>query len=183
MLWHVIYNKKAVRIDGFIARLDGSIDGLTNIENPDKNDYGYREFIENIDAMIMERNTYEFVKKIEPWPYHKPVFVLSTTLRPTMSVHNKITIVKSKPQEIVREVTEQGLPDLYIDGEKTIKSFLNKDLIDVLIIARIPILLGAGISLLGRTNKELTLKHIDTVIYRNGIIKSTYVRDIRPNVT
>lgn len=42
---------------------------------------GYGDFIENIDAIIMRRNTFETVSNFDcPWPYEIPVFVLSNSL-------------------------------------------------------------------------------------------------------
>ena len=37
-------------LDGFIAGKDGDLGWLNEIPNPSKSDYGYAEFIENIDA-------------------------------------------------------------------------------------------------------------------------------------
>jgi dihydrofolate reductase len=44
----------ASSLDGFIAREDGSIDWLFT-----DNDYGYREFYQSVDAVIMGRKTFE----------------------------------------------------------------------------------------------------------------------------
>ena len=44
----------ASSLDGFIAREDGSIDWLFTDD-----DYGYQEFYESVDAVIMGRKTFE----------------------------------------------------------------------------------------------------------------------------
>ena len=67
-------------IDGFIAEVDGGIKWLEEIPNPNKSDFGYSEFIKNIDAVVMGRNTFEKVMTIPGWSYPVPVFVLSTTV-------------------------------------------------------------------------------------------------------
>jgi dihydrofolate reductase len=66
----------ACSLDGFIAKPDGDIDWLINIPNPKNDDYGFSKYIENIDGIIMGRNTFETVVGFPEWSYPKPVFVL-----------------------------------------------------------------------------------------------------------
>ena len=40
-------------LDGFIAGKDGDLGWLNEIPNPSNSDYGYNEFIENIDARAL----------------------------------------------------------------------------------------------------------------------------------
>lgn len=51
----------AISLDGYIARVDGGIDWLFEIPNPEGSDYGYNNFIKNIDAILMGRITFEKV--------------------------------------------------------------------------------------------------------------------------
>src|SRR5258705_13343598 len=71
----------ATSIDGFIAREDESIDWLMDLPNPDKSDYGFSDFMKRIDGIILGRKTYETVLTFGQWPYTKPVFVLSNSLK------------------------------------------------------------------------------------------------------
>ena len=71
----------ATSLDGFIAAKDGSIDWLMEIPNPEGSDFGFAEFFENIDAVVLGRNTFESVLSFGQWPYTKPVFVLSNSLK------------------------------------------------------------------------------------------------------
>jgi dihydrofolate reductase len=41
-------------------------------------DYGYRTFLQTVDAIVMGRLTYEKVRSVERWPYDKPAFVLAS---------------------------------------------------------------------------------------------------------
>ena len=70
----------ATSIDGYIATSGGDIEWLFDQPNPSKGDYGYSEFISNIDALVMGRNTFEKVMTFGEWPYSEKVFVLSSTL-------------------------------------------------------------------------------------------------------
>ena len=164
----------AASVDGFIARKDGSLDWLTKIENPEKTDYGFQAFMDRMDAVVMGRKTFESIENFEPWPYSKPVFVLSGTLNPAEKNKPGVRIMNKSPKELVSDLNRQGLNNLYIDGGKTIQGFLTENLIDELIITRIPILLGSGIPLFGNDNPELKLRHIRTESFQNGLIQSTY---------
>ena len=63
-----------------------------------------------------------------------------------------------------------------IDGGIVVQSFLAADLIDELIVTRIPILLGGGIPLFGELDKPIQLIHKNTEVYDNALIKSHYSR-------
>lgn len=169
---HYVYI--ATSLDGFIARKDGAIDWLTAIDNPEQTDYGYEEFISQIDAIVMGRSTYELAKKITPWPYKKPVYVMSRTLNEITS-GNDVHLTRLQPKELVEQLHAQGLKNLYIDGGKTIQSFLNENLIDEMTITKIPLLLGGGIPLFdSHAGREIRFIHVETVVYKNGLVKSAY---------
>jgi len=167
----------ATSIDGYIAREDGSIDWLMDLPNPEKSDYGFSEFLKRMDGIIIGRKTFETVLGFNPWPYTKPVFVLSTTLKELPDgFSGKAEIVKGELNNIIDSLKKKGISNLYIDGGKTIQSFLKEDLIDEMIITRIPILLGSGIPLFGKNGLELNFEHIDTKIYNNILVRSKYLR-------
>ena len=58
----------AVSVDGYIARLDGSIDWLAAVEQKGE-DYGYKQFFDAVDALVLGRKTYEVALGFDPWPY------------------------------------------------------------------------------------------------------------------
>ncbi len=166
----------ATSVDGFIAKSDGNIDWLHNPEyNIEGEGFGFFEFIESVSALIMGRNTYEKVLSFGEWPYTKPVFVLTSKTR-TVPKHlkNKVHFISGEPSDIIFKLRDEGFQHFYIDGGKTIQEFLRYGLISQLIITKIPILLGEGISLFGPLNKELKLKLISSQNYENGFVKSTY---------
>ena len=132
----------ATSLDGFIATPDGGLDWLFDIPNPDQSDYGYSEFMGGIDAIVMGRNTFEKVLTFSDWPYNKPVFVLSNSLTAVPEpIVAQTEIVKGDIKCLVNQLHQRGYQNLYVDGGKTIQSFLKADLIDEMIITRVPILL------------------------------------------
>jgi len=167
----------ATSIDGYIAREDESIDWLMDLPNPDKSDYGFSEFMKRIDGIILGRKTYETVLTFGAWPYIKPVFVLSNSLKALPGKFSeKGEIVKGELKKIIESLAERGIHNLYIDGGKTIQSFLKEDLIDEMVITRIPILLGSGIPLFDKNLLELPFEHTGTEVYNNMLVKSSYTR-------
>ncbi len=168
----------AVSLDGFIAKTDGDIEWLHECPNPNNDDYGYAEFIDNIDAIVMGRYTYEKVLTFDEWPYSKKVFVLSSTLTMIpVALIDKVEIISGTAKAIVSKVKGMGYMNLYIDGGSVIQSFLEKDLIDELIVTRIPILLGDGIPLFGRLKVPLKFNHSSTTVYGGALVKTHYRRN------
>lgn len=167
----------ACSLDGFIARKDGSIDWLMDIPNPDNSDYGFSAFLKRIDGILMGRNTFETVLSFGQWPYTKPVYVLSSTLKEVPPhLRDKAEVVQGDLPGIIASLKSKGIKHLYIDGGRTIQSFLKQDLIDELIITRIPILLGSGIPLFVDMDRELKFELTQTDILNKDLVKSTYSR-------
>lgn len=168
----------ATSLDGFIATEDGGLDWLMEVPNPDKSDYGFADFIKGIDALVMGRNTFEKVLTFGEWSYNKPVFVLSNSLTEVpKNLTDKAEIVKGDIASVIHKLNQQGYKNLYIDGGKVIQSALKEDLIDELIINRIPILLGKGLPLFGENDLILKFKHTKTEIFSNTLVMSHYSRD------
>jgi dihydrofolate reductase len=163
-------------LDGFIARKDGDITWLTQFAN-DEAIQAYKEFMSRIDAIVIGRGTFEKVLTFPDWPYEKKVFVLSKTIKeiPEMA-KGKVTILSMPPREILSYLSGEGFSNLYIDGGKVIQAFLRDDLIDDLIIAKVPILIGNGIPLFGYLDKDIDFKYIRTAVASNGLVRSYYER-------
>jgi dihydrofolate reductase len=167
----------ATSIDGYIAKKDGGLDWLNEVPNPDGSDFGFGDFMDSIDAIIMGRNTFEIVLSFGEWPYTKPVFVLSNTLKNVpANLKDKAEVLTGTPNSIIKEMHSRKFFNLYIDGGKTIQEFLKQDLIDEMIITRIPRILGEGIPLFGKSTKEQKFEHIKTEIFNNSLVKSHYKR-------
>jgi dihydrofolate reductase len=163
-------------LDGCISRKDGDIEWLTPFNNSEVYD-SYNEFIKNIDAIVIGRGTFEKVLSFSAWPYVQPVIVLSNSIKQLAeSLKAKATLLSMKPKDLLKHLSEQNFSNIYIDGGRVIQDFLNADCIDELIITKVPVVLGSGISLFGNLEKELTFTHLNTSIYSNGLVKSHYQR-------
>jgi len=163
-------------LDGFIARTDGNIDWLTQYAN-DEAVHAYEEFMSSIDTIVIGRGTFEKILTFPSWPYDKKAFVLSTTLKQLPdNLRQKAMLLSMKPKELLSYLSGKGFSSVYVDGGKLIQSFLQEDLIDDLIISKVPMLIGNGIPLFGFLNADLKFEHIRTVVQSNGLVRSYYKR-------
>ena len=171
----------ATSLDGFIARENGSLDWLPGSDGEidgetEGEDYGYSAFMEPIDVMVMGRNTYELVLSFGQWPYgNKRVVVLSSnSIDIPEELVSRVEHKSGPVVKIVDEIKKTGGKHLYVDGGKTIQGFINANLLNEIIITRVPTLIGSGIPLFGELDPDRKLRHILTKSFENGFVQSKY---------
>lgn len=169
----------ATSVDGFIARENGDIDwlGVSDEGKADAGeDFGYGAFFETVDSLVMGRRTYEKVLTFGGWPYGtKPVVVMSSRrLEIADQLRGTVEATSRTPAEIVEDLEARGMRHAYIDGGRTIQSFLAADLLDRLIVSRIPILIGSGKPLFGPVPHDIRLRHVRTRDFPGGLVQSEY---------
>lgn len=170
-------------LDGYIADKNGGLGFLDAIPEINTIDTGYDAFTANIDALVMGRVTFETVLGFGiEWPYKKPVFVLSNTMKEVpVEYKDKVFLVSGSLKEVVKDINDKGYWRLYIDGGKTIQSFLKEDLIDEMIITTIPILIGGGSSLFGELDTHLEFECTKSIVFADKIVQNHF-RRIRRNI-
>ncbi|AJR06727.1 dihydrofolate reductase [Photobacterium gaetbulicola] len=168
----------ATSLDGYIADKNGNLDWLHSIPNPEGNDFGFHDFMNRVDALVMGRNTFETVCAFDcEWPYSKPVFVISNSLKTIPEGYqDKAFLVSGELNNILADLNAKGFNELYIDGGITIQNFLAQDLIDEMIITTFPLVLGGGSSLFGELPSPLTFELKSSEILLNAMVKSHYLR-------
>lgn len=168
----------AASVDGFIARPDGDVAWLQRPEYSDAPMKGlsYEQFITDIDAVVMGRNTFEKVLGFGEWAYDIPVVVLTTRpLEIPNQLKSMVSVDSGTPEAIIKRLAQKKLNRLYIDGGLTIQAFLLADCIDELIITRIPVLLGSGLPLFSMAGAERPLKLLNAVSSKNGFVQERYL--------
>ena len=160
-------------LDGFIARRNGEYDFLPADGGEP---HGYTEFMAGIDTLVIGRKTFETVRAFAEWPYAgKRVVVLSSRELDFSKVRKHgVERMAGEPKDIVERLEASGAKSLYVDGGDTIQRFLRAGLIQRLIITRVPVLIGEGISLFGAVPQDIRLEHVATSSYRSGLVKSEY---------
>jgi dihydrofolate reductase len=160
-----------VSLDGFIARPNGAFDFLPDDPEP----HGFEEFFASVDALLMGRKTYETVLGFGQWPYgSKRMFVLSSRSLPPTPQGAVVEHVSGAPREVMAHLAMRGTRHVYVDGGQTVQQFLRAGLIDRLTITRVPVLIGAGISIFGALDGDVHLQHVTTRYYPSGLVQSVY---------
>lgn len=165
----------AQSIDGYIARLNGSVDWLSEYDSSDKNDRAndFAKFFEEIDIVILGRRTYEqVINELSPdnWAFPgKVVFVLSSK-----RIDDE-RIVSLNVDELLETVNNSTGRIWVVGGAMLLRFFLENNLIDKMIITTIPISLGKGISLFSEIDNEQKYSVAD-VKNNNGLVEITYER-------
>jgi dihydrofolate reductase len=162
-----------VSVDGFLARPDHSLDFL---ETGEQEPHGFEEFYSTLDVVVIGRKTFEVVLTFGKWFYgKKQVVVLSSSPLDFSTLKDAvIEQMSGELPEIAERLRARGFQHAYIDGGNTIQRFLSARLIDRLIITRVPVLIGAGISLFGPVPGDIKLRHIETRCYGGGLVQSEY---------
>ncbi len=162
----------ATSIDGFIAGEDGELSFLA-VADSETHDYGYRSFIDRVDAIVMGRGTYEAGLAFPSWPYEgKRVIVLTSGAAPK-SLHGEEFVAGDIPT-LLERLGSEGVRRVYVDGGATIRSFLAAGFIDDLTISIVPVLLGRGIPLFGMGIPRLSLQLTGSESYETGLVQLRY---------
>ena len=163
----------AMSPDGFIAGANDSLDFLSVVERPGQ-DYGYSEFIETIDAIIIGRKTYDKVLSMGfEYPHKdKDVYIISHTERQpfgNMKYYNGNLI------QLVKKLNNEGKKNIFCDGgAEIVNELLRNKLIDEFIISVIPILLGDGVRLFKNGCPEQKLELISSKEFESGLLQVRY---------
>lgn len=164
-----------VSVDGFLARSGGELDFL---DSGGDEPHGYEEFIATVDAIVMGRKTFELVLGFGAWPFgDRPVVVLSSQpmdLSSAAGRGGRVEQMGGSPSDIAARLSGRGLQHVYVDGGTTIQGFLRANLVDRLVISRVPVLIGSGIPLFGPLERDIQLRHIATKAFPKGLVQSEY---------
>lgn len=163
----------AMSLDGFIAGKNDELDFLTQVEKEGE-DYGYAQFIETIDTVIMGRKTYEIVLSFGVGFPHadKKSYILTRTSRDTEA---NVNFFNGNINTLIDDLKKTDGKNIFIDGgAKVVHLLLKNQLIDELIISIIPVLLGDGIRLFKGEEPEQKLELISTKAFEKGLVQLHY---------
>lgn len=167
----------ATSLDGYIAKPNDDLSFLKLVEKKGE-DYGYKEFTETIDTLIIGRRTYDYVvKEIGASHYdngERNVYVITRTDRPNLG---RITFYTGNLTELVQQLKSENGKNIYCDGgAEIINELLERDLIDEFIISVVPVLLGNGTRLFKDGRPEQVLEFVKAKAFETGLIQINYKR-------
>lgn len=163
----------AMSLDGMIARPDGSFDWLDGYP-PDA--FGFDAFYAGVDAILMGRGTYDVVRRMGEWPYPgKPVTVV--TRRPLDGAPPLVEGRNGDMAAIAAEMERRGLARVWVEGGgEVVRQMLAIGKLDVLELALIPRVLGAGIPLFPGGTPETGLRLVSAAPREGGAVHLLYER-------
>ncbi|MRN52706.1 dihydrofolate reductase family protein [Paenibacillus monticola] len=147
----------ATSLDGYIAKLDGSVEWLNDVEG-DGVDNGYAAFYDTVGTVVMGRLTYDVVLELEEeFPYKgKPCYVLSRSQH-LEAPH--VIFTDEAVDTLIPRLKASSAGDVWlVGGGQLVQLFLEKRLIDTIHITIIPKVLGEGIELFPKGTIPSTFK-------------------------
>lgn len=165
----------AVSLDGFIAATGGSVKFL---ERFDSDEYGFEDFIEGVEAVVMGSATYEQIIDWG-WPYGStPALVLTTRELPGIE-ETEITFSSAATGVAIRTYAAGVEGRLWIvGGGRVITDGIRDGVIDCLELYVIPVALGSGVPLFTQAY-DGPLHLLESMAFSNGVVKLAYSTSTR----
>lgn len=163
----------AVSLDGFIEDAKGQFDWCFTDQ-----DYGMSEFFKRIDATFLGRKSYELAVSMEgelPPGFPKlKEYVFSTTLE---NAKEGVVIVKGDIKKEIEKIRNEPGKDIWLFGGAEIISLLmNLQLVDEIILAIHPVILGGGKPLFKEIRDRTWLTLTGHTVYSSGLVMLSYKR-------
>jgi dihydrofolate reductase len=169
----------ATSIDGYIEGPNREIDWII-LDKEQFKELGQQW--QETDAMFHGRKTYETVmamqkdsKEKQSNPFaHMKHYVFSNTLN---EVQDGFILISGSIKERVEKIkNEPGKNIVIFGGAELVCSLLNLDLVDELMLAICPVLLGKGKPFFPDIQKRIDWKVREVKTYTSGLISITYER-------
>ena len=174
----------AVTLDGFIEGPNGEIDWCIMDENEMGKESAFDKFLESIDTIFYGRVSYDmwgqyqpasnasaFEKKLWENVHSKKKYVFSKHPK----TDGKATFISSDITERANEIKSQPGKNIWLyGGAGLITSFMNLKLVDSLLLAVHPVLLGSGKPLFSNINNRIGLKLNKVISSNSGVIVLDY---------
>lgn len=167
----------ATSIDGLIAGENDDIKWLDNFPNPKKSDYGYAQFYDSIDTLLMGGRTFRVINKlVEAWPYHeKETYIISRQMTEDPTTP-RVSLLGANWINEIRAIKEQKGKDIWIvGGGEILGELLKYNLVDKMIISHFPVLLGKGKRLFNNDYDSSNWELSRGKYFPNGVVQAEYV--------
>ncbi|MDE6474380.1 MAG: dihydrofolate reductase family protein [Clostridia bacterium] len=167
-------------LDGFIADNEGSVNWIVGNNEDYVSDYGYENFISDIDTVILGYNTYYQIKtELSPdkWVYDDLTSYVLTNKNIKDSANIKYRNIDIT--ELINRLKQEPGKNIWIcGGANLVNQCVKENLIDEYQITTVPIILGSGIRLF-ENNSKIKLK-LNDVKEENGLVTGFYTNNNLP---
>jgi dihydrofolate reductase len=163
-----------ISLDGYIARLDGSVDFLFMPK-----DYSMGPFFKTIDTAIMGRKTYEVGLKMggaSAFGGSSTAYYVMSRSQPPGG-RDGVTFTNQAPAELIAQIRKRrGKNIWHMGGGELAREFLKADLVDEIHLGVVPVLLGEGLPLFPSGFPERNFALLENKSYSKGLITLKYER-------
>jgi dihydrofolate reductase len=168
----------ATSVDGYIAKPNDDLSFLSLVEKQGE-DYGYADFVQSVDTVIIGRKTYDWIMKQVPEFVHadKKTFVITRTAK--ASIGNTHFYTGALP-ELVGTLKQEPGKNIFVDGgAEIVHELLKENSIDEFIISIIPVLVGNGTRLFKDGRPEQVLQLVSAKHFETGLTQLHYIRAVK----
>lgn len=162
-----------ISLDGYIARLDGSVDFLFMPK-----DYSMAPFLKKIDTAVMGRKTYEAALKMGGGSFggsSMTSYVMSRSM--LAGERGGVFFTNQSPAAFVTEIRKRPGGDIWLmGGGELARDFLKADLLDELYLGIVPVLLGEGLPLFPSGFQQRDFALVENRAFSKGLIALKYKR-------
>lgn len=133
-------------------------------------------FFSRIDLIIQERRTYDVEIK-HGWDNAHPVptFVLTHHLPQRKPQREDVIFIAEDIAEVPNKAKRLTSKDVWIEGGANVaRQFLHRGLLDEMILGIVPVILGDGIRLFGKTHKPIELSLREVRQFDKGLVQLIY---------
>ena len=165
----------ATSIDARIADANGDVGFLDTYTNKES-DYGYAELIDRIGTVVMGSATYEKILGFSYW-YEGKDHVVFSSRELQVPEGRSIKQVSGDPTVLANELRKKEKDSWLVGGAVLLDSFLERNLVDEMIITVVPAFLGAGTSLWVDGKAVTNSWHLaECLHWPNGVVQMHYTR-------
>lgn len=162
----------AMSLDGFIASKDGNLDWL-NKSMAKGEDYGFMETMNRTGAYIMGANSYKEMTQSGMISSNDPTPTYVISHDKDLNIGKSVTLYSGDLGELIAQIKTEK--DIYVfGGGEVITQFIDQNLLDELILAIVPVLLGEGVPLFRKIGELKKLKVTKSKVFDSGIILMNY---------
>jgi dihydrofolate reductase len=168
-----IATRMCTSLDGYVTTPDGWPAQLAD-PNFSPENYGFTEFQQRLNAVLMGRTTFEPALGAERWPWpNLDVFVLGSH-RPDGTPDH--VVVEGDPQRLLEKLraANRGGDVHLVGGPRTIETFRALGALDELGLIVLPLLLGGGMQLTPSLSTETPLTLTNQRVLPSGPLELIY---------
>ncbi len=163
----------ACSLDGFIAKPGDDLSFLDLVAKEGE-DYGYKEFTNTVDTVIMGRRTYEWVmSQVDEFPHaDKESFIITREMRESIG---NVHFYSDDLEALVIRLKQKKGKNIFVDGgAEVVRMMMERHLLDELTLSIIPVILGGGIRLFSSGIPEKGLELKSTKVFESGLVQLHY---------